>query len=226
MAGIAHELNQPLSAIVNYANGTRRRLDTGALEPADLKEPLRQITAQASRAGEIIRRFRALVSRQPTQRRNVSINDMVKEVLSFVDHILRKLGVVVETRLAAPAPRVRADLVQMEQVILNLVRNAIDAVKDNPPKRRQVWIRTRLSPLGQVQMAVTDNGPGLAPAAKQHLFEPFFTTKTEGMGMGLAISQTIAEDHGGRITVDDAPQGGAIFILELPAVLREQTTDR
>lgn len=214
--GIAHELNQPLSAIVNYANGSRRRLEAGKLSPEAVSEPLRQITLQASRAGEIIRRLRALVSRQPVQRESVYVNSLVEEVLSFVDYEIRKCKVKVETDLGAGVPRVRIDLVQIEQVILNLIRNAIDAVLDNPEDDRIIQVLTRRAPNGQVLIQVEDNGPGMTPDAQRRLFEPFFSTKSTGMGMGLAISQTIAQDHGGNISAVNRHAGGAVFRLELP----------
>lgn len=216
--GIAHELNQPLSAIVNYANGSRRRLELGQLDTETLKEPLNQIASQAARAAEIIRRLRALVSRQSTQRRPVQINSLVQEVLSFVDYELRKLMVQVDSDLGTELPSVRADLVQVEQVILNLIRNAVDAVRDNPPNERRIWIGTRMTAGGRVAVEVSDNGAGLSPETHQRLFEPFFSTKKTGMGMGLAISQTIAVDHGGKILAAERPGGGAAFTLELPAL--------
>ena len=220
--GIAHELNQPLSAIANYASGGRRRMESGTLDSESLREALNQIAAQAGRAGEIIRRFRALVSRQPTSRAEISVNDLVTEVLSFVDHELRKHAVSVETILAVGLPPVRADLVQIEQVILNLVRNAMDAVKDNELDRRKIHIITSSTDPHWVKVSVEDEGGGLSEAAREHLFEPFFTTKQSGMGMGLAISQTIAKDHGGKISADSRPGGGASFSLELPVALQQK----
>ena len=221
--GMAHELNQPLSAIVNYANGSRRRLEAGQVTVDALKEPLNQISRQASRAAEIIRRLRALVSRQQAQRRNVDINAMVQEVLSFVDHEIRKFKVDVDVSFGKDLPPVRADLVQIEQVILNLIRNAIDAVKEKKPGARNLRLETSRSAGAGVEIRVEDNGPGVPPAVRQRLFEPFFSTKSTGMGMGLAISQTIAEDHGGKITTADRPGGGASFIFELPAFAQQET---
>jgi len=217
--GIAHELNQPLSAIVNYANGTRRRLALGQVDEKTLKEPLGHIATQAARAAEIIRRLRALVSRQPTQRRAVEINELVQEVLSFVDYELRKLDVEVESTLGLDLPQVRVDLVQVEQVILNLTRNAVDAVRDNPPDGRRIWISTRKDAGGGVAVEVADNGPGISQQGRERLFEPFYSTKKTGMGMGLAISQTIAQDHGGTIQAAERPGGGAVFTLVLPAMV-------
>ena len=216
--GIAHELNQPLSAIVNYANGSRRRLELGQLAPETLGESLKQIASQATRAGEIIRRLRALVSRQPVQRRVVRINDLVREVLSFVDYEIRRFDIAVDVDLGVDLPKVRADLVQIEQVILNLVRNAVDAVRESPESERRIRVTTLRTGSATLAIRVEDRGPGLSPEVQARLFEPFFSTKTTGMGMGLVISQTIAEDHGGKITATPRPGGGAVFVLELPAV--------
>lgn len=221
--GMAHELNQPLSAIVNYANGSRRRLETGRMTTEELKEPLNQIARQADRAAEIIRRLRALVSRQQAQRRTVDVNAMVQEVLSFVDHEVRKFKVEVDVVFGKDLPAVRADLVQVEQVILNLIRNAIDAVKENKPGARKVRLQTGRTAAGGIEIRVEDNGPGLPPVVRERLFEPFFSTKSTGMGMGLAISQTIAQDHGGRISTADRYGGGAVFIFELPAFAQQET---
>ena len=220
--GMAHELNQPLSAIVNYANGSRRRLEAGQMSLDALREPLSQIARQASRAAEIIRRLRALVSRQQAQRRNVDVNTMVQEVLSFVEHEIRKADVAVEISLGKDLPEVRADLVQVEQVVLNLIRNAVDAVRENKRDARRVRLQTARTPDSSVQIRVEDNGPGVPPAVRQRLFEPFFTTKSTGMGMGLAISQTIAEDHGGKIKAEDRPGGGTVFVFQLPACSQQE----
>jgi C4-dicarboxylate-specific signal transduction histidine kinase len=221
--GLAHELNQPLAAIVNYANGTRRRLEMGQISTTELEEPLNQITRQAARAGDIIRRLRALVSRQPAQRRPVDANSMVQEVLSFLEYEIDKFGVTLETDLHDNLPAVRADLVQIEQVVLNLIRNAVDAVKDNPAGERRVWLETMPSSQGGVSIRVRDNGPGLSAEIRGRLFEPFFSTKATGMGMGLAISQTIARDHGGRISVWDVEGPGAVFTLALPAMFQQES---
>jgi C4-dicarboxylate-specific signal transduction histidine kinase len=216
--GIAHELNQPLSAIVNYANGTRRRLEMGQSSASDLEKPLIQIASQAERASEIIRRLRALVSHQPAHRANVQINDLIKEVLLFVDYEIRRLDVTLETHLGENLPMIHVDLVQIEQVMLNLIRNAMDAVRENEQDRRWIGITSFRSTADTVALKVEDRGHGLTPEVRARLFEPFFSTKNTGMGMGLVISQTIAEDHGGRVKTEQPDQGGASFVLELPAV--------
>ncbi|MEN8175103.1 MAG: PAS domain S-box protein [Pseudomonadota bacterium] len=214
--GIAHELNQPLSAIVNYANGSRRRLTAGRVADVDLSESFEQITKQAGRAGEIIKRLRALVAKQPSTRARADVNTLVHEVLSFVDYELRRFGVEVSLDLDPRIVAVRVDLVQIEQVLLNLVRNAIDALRDSGIPQPQIWIRSVQSPDGGVVVSVADNGPGISGKVRARLFEPFFSTKTTGMGMGLAISQTIMEDHGGKIVPGDRPGGGALFRLQIP----------
>ncbi|MEA3277837.1 MAG: PAS domain S-box protein [Pseudomonadota bacterium] len=213
--GMAHEINQPLSAIVNFANGASRRLQGGIGRPGELVDAMGQITTQAQRASEIIRRLRALVGKQPPIRSRVDLNHLVREVCSFVEFETGKMGLRLELDLMPGEIPVDVDLVQIEQVLLNLVRNALDALQEVSPQARRLIIRTRLAD-GDADATVEDTGPGIAPERMQHLFEPFFTTKESGMGMGLPISQTILENHGGRIWAESPPGGGAAFHLRLP----------
>ncbi len=213
--GMAHELNQPLSAIVNYANGCTRRLQSGAGQTADLLGALGQIASQAQRASEIIRRLRALVGKQPPMRADVDLNHLVREVCSFVEFETGKLGVQIELDLAPDGLPVHVDLVQIEQVLLNLVRNALDALEETPPAGRQLLIQTAVVG-AEAQVAVRDTGPGVAPEPLTRLFDPFFTTKEGGMGMGLPISQTILENHDGRIWAESEPGLGTVFHVALP----------
>jgi len=213
--GMAHELNQPLSAIVNYANGCSRRLQSGAGETRELVEAMSQITTQAQRASEIIRRLRALVGKQPPIRSLVDLNHLVREVCSFLELDTERMGLIIELDLAEGEIPVDVDLVQIEQVLLNLVRNALDALLEIPPEERRLVIQSRFSDDG-AEVAVMDTGPGIPPDRMLHLFDPFFTTKETGMGMGLPISQTILENHGGRIWAQSPPGGGAVFYVHLP----------
>jgi PAS domain S-box-containing protein len=213
--GMAHEINQPLSAIVNYANGCTRRLQGGAGDSGALIEAMGQIATQAQRASEIIRRLRALVGKQPPVRNRVDLNHLVREVCSFVEFETSRMGLEVALDLATGELPVDVDLVQIEQVLLNLVRNALDALGDVAPESRRLVIRTR-STAGEAEVVVEDSGPGIAPARLPHLFDPFFTTKETGMGMGLPISQTILENHGGRVWAESPPAGGAVFHVRLP----------
>lgn len=223
--GIAHELNQPLAAVVNYANGCARRIRAGTGDSRDLLPALEQITAQATRAGEIIKRLRVMTGKQPPVRAEADLNDLVREVCGFVDFETRRLDVALDLALAAEPLPVRVDVVQIEQVILNLLRNALDAVAEQPPDHeRRVAIRTGLSPQGDVYVAVEDTGSGIEPTQIASLFDPFYTTKESGMGMGLSISQTIVADHDGKIRAESQPGKGAVFVVELPASTTQART--
>jgi C4-dicarboxylate-specific signal transduction histidine kinase len=218
--GMAHELNQPLAAIINYANGAKRRFLHGA-SAEELGEPLDQIRAQASRAARILKRLREMVERHMPDRSNVNLNNMVHEVLSFMDFEIRKSGVDVQLDLDRRIPEVRVDLVQMEQVVLNLVRNAVDALGDASVKPAIIRISTAED--GEMlTLTVEDNGPGVPEETVIRLFEPFFSTKQTGMGMGLSISETIVADHDGRITYSASKLGGAAFTIWLPKEIKNQ----
>jgi signal transduction histidine kinase len=212
---MAHELNQPLSAIVNYANGCSRRLQSATSKTEDLVGAMGQITVQAQRASEIIRRLRALVGKQPPIRTDADLNHLVREVCSFVEFETTRLALQIELDPGADPIPVNVDLVQIEQVLLNLVRNAIDALQESPEERRRLRIRTRVQG-DQAIVEVEDTGPGITADRILHLFHPFFTTKEGGMGMGLAISQTIVENHDGRIWAESEPGKGSIFYVSLP----------
>ncbi|CRI65805.1 Multi-sensor signal transduction histidine kinase [Thiocapsa sp. KS1] len=213
--GMAHELNQPLSAIVNYANGCSRRLQSASSKTEDLVGAMGQITVQAQRASEIIRRLRALVGKQPPIRTDADLNHLVREVCSFVEFETNRLGLQIELDPGADPIPVNVDLVQIEQVLLNLVRNAIDALQESPEERRRLCIRTRVDGSAAI-VEVEDTGPGISAERILHLFHPFFTTKEGGMGMGLAISQTIVENHDGRIWAQSEPGQGSTFYVSLP----------
>jgi PAS domain S-box-containing protein len=213
--GMAHELNQPLAAIVNYAKGASRRLQMGTGDSDALVDAMRHISSQAQRAGEIIRRLRALVGKQPPVRSIVDLNYLVREVCGFVEFETGKLDVQIQTELADGNIPVDVDLVQIEQVLLNLVRNALDALEERPVGTRELIIRTAIEDSRAV-VSVRDNGPGILPERMAQLFDPFFTTKETGMGMGLPISQTILENHFGSIRAESAPGVGTLFLVHLP----------
>ncbi|MBK5931721.1 PAS domain-containing sensor histidine kinase [Halochromatium salexigens] len=213
--GMAHELNQPLAAIVNYANGASRRLKSGQGDSAALVDAMAHISGQAQRAGEIIKRLRALVGKQQPIRSAVDLNLLVREVCSFVEFETAKLELQIEQQLAEEAIPVDVDLVQIEQVLLNLVRNALDALEERSPGERVLLISTRRVE-DRALVRVRDNGPGIPPERMSLLFDPFFTTKETGMGMGLPISLTILEDHDGTIRAESEPGLGTVFQVELP----------
>jgi len=219
--GMAHELNQPLSAIVNFANGCSRRIQQGVGEPEQLLDALGQVTGQAQRASEIIRRLRGMVGKQMPVRELVDVNHLVQEVCTFVEFDSGRQGVEIEQHPAAQTLPVRVDLVQIEQVLLNLVRNALDALLEVPPEGRRLQIHTRM--LGpEVQVEIRDNGPGMDATTQQHLFDAFFTTKESGMGMGLPISKTIVEEHGGKIWSSSRLGEGTSFFVHLPGVWQSE----
>jgi PAS domain S-box-containing protein len=214
--GLAHELNQPLSAIVNFASGCVRRLESGIGDEAELIDAMAQITIQADRAGEIIKRLRSLVAKQAEERAVVNLNHLVLEVASFVEYDAARHHVELSLDLEQGALPVNADLVQIEQVLLNLVRNAIDALKQVDLERRKLKLITRRPDENRVEVLVRDTGPGIAPDTLEHLFDAFFSTKESGIGMGLPISRKIVESHNGQIIGSSELGQGAEFKVVLP----------
>lgn len=215
--GLAHELNQPLAAIVNFARGCARRIQAGVGGKAELLEALSQISTQAERAGEIIKRLRTLVSKRPQEHEMANLNHLVLEVTSFIEYEVNRHRVELTLELSRGALPVKVDLVQIEQVLLNLVRNAIDAMKMVPSDHRRLLLQTRRVDGARVEVVVEDNGPGIVPDTVEHLFDAFFSTKETGMGMGLPISKKIVEAHYGELTVDSIPGQGARFHVILPS---------
>jgi two-component system sensor histidine kinase TtrS len=213
-AGLAHEINQPLAAIANYAEGCRVRLrEQGA--PDDLVQVVTEIEAQANRAGSIVHRLRSFLRKEPPAATAFDLDEAVAEALSLFLPEARRQGVAVRSGLAAGGVRVCGEAIQVEQVVLNLLRNALEALDSGLP-RREVELHTERS-TDRVRVSVRDSGHGLTSEARQRLFEPFFTTKTKGMGLGLSISRSIVESHGGQLAVDDVPGGGIEVSFTLPA---------
>lgn len=217
-AGIAHEINQPLTAIATYAQGCQRMLaNPGAVDADDLAIGLKQIEAQALRAGEVIRRLRSFVKNKEVRREPVHPNQLLDDLLMLAQTDTRHHNVRIRIDSGENLPQVQADPVQMQQVILNLVRNSIDAMLDMPQERREIVLRTRIDEQGDVEFMVADRGPGLNESAKQKLFDPFFTTKSGGTGLGLAISMSIVRAHGGKVWYRPNAGGGACFYFSLPS---------
>ncbi|WP_051071696.1 sensor histidine kinase [Azoarcus sp. KH32C] len=212
---LAHELNQPLAAIASYNSGCLNRLEQPAVDPAELREIHDKIGRQARRAGDIIRRVHAFVRRSEPKCESLDLNAVITEAVGLIEADTRKHGMRITTDLAAQLPTVAADPVMIEQVVVNLVRNGMDAMRDNPPTRRTVHIGTHMDG-GMIEVRIADHGKGIDPETARRLFEPFFTTKAEGMGMGLNICRSIAELHHGRLSFEPNPGGGTIFILSLP----------
>lgn len=215
--GISHELNQPLTAIASFADAGRRLLQQGESGREDVAEALLHISAQALRAGEIIRRLRELVRNRETRHEAAQINEVIEELnlLARADALAH--DVRIQFALAAGLPELLLDRIQIQQVLLNLVRNAIEAVAELPGERRELRISTGLLASGDVEVLVADRGTGVAAPMIARLFTPFATNKANGTGLGLAISRTIVEAHHGTLTFRNLQPYGACFIIHLPA---------
>ncbi|MFO1351250.1 MAG: PAS domain S-box protein [Gammaproteobacteria bacterium] len=215
--GIAHEINQPLTAITTYARACHRLLSMGKGEPQELLTTLDKISAQAQRAGEIIQRLRAFVKKRDTHREACELNALVRYTLVLAETDIRAHGLRIETRLAPLALPVTVDPVQIQQVLLNLIRNAIEAIQEVKRKESgMIIISTEVSAGECARIAVSDQGVGLAPGTKDKLFTPFFTTKASGTGMGLSISRSIVAAHGGHMGISENPGGGVTVYFTLP----------
>jgi len=210
---MAHELNQPLSAIVNYARGAGNRLRSRTASEAELTELMEKIAVQALRAGDLIRKMRSFAKRAELETEECDINELVRNAVTLLG-AGGKIRVPISLALDRTLPKVQVDRTQIEQVILNLARNGLDAIdgRDDGGLR----IRTERAGKSEIGLAVTDNGPGLAVVDNEKIFEPFYTTKPSGLGLGLPISRSIVQAHGGRLWAESAPGEGTTFHLVLP----------
>jgi two-component system, LuxR family, sensor kinase FixL len=214
-SALAHELNQPLSAIANYLRGCRRLLEKG--DPADqprLAEALVKAADQAVRAGEVIQRLRQFVGRGETERRMENLKALIEEASTLALVGARELGVRVNMTFEEGCELALVDRVQIQQVAINLLRNAVDAMRDSP--RRELGVRVAPASGDFIAVEISDTGSGIGEETMPRLFEPFMTTKKEGMGVGLSICRTIVESHGGVIGGRNNPDGGATFTFTLP----------
>jgi len=214
-SALAHELNQPLTAIINYAQTARglveRRPESG---PAGLPSLLEKTVQQASRAGQIIRRLRQFIAKGETERTLEDVNAVVDEASALALVGTAGRGIAARRVLERGLPPVLLDKIQIHQVITNLVRNSVDALEG--AELREIVISTRRAGQDRVEIAVADSGPGLVPEVAGRLFQPFVTTKPGGLGIGLSICRSIVDAHGGRLWASDNPDGGAIFHVSLP----------
>lgn len=217
-AGIAHEINQPLAAITTYCQACERLLERDDVDLDDVREALRQTAAQALRASEIIRRLRSLVRNQDTERVPASINALIEELVALIETDARMHDVRVTFDLAPALPQVLVDRVQIQQVLLNLVRNAIEALQSLPSGRRDITVRTEAVGQEEIEITISDNGPGVDPAILDRMFHPFCTTKPSGTGLGLSISHTIVHAHKGTLSYRANVPNGACFIVRLPVL--------
>lgn len=212
-AALAHELNQPLTATANYVKAAQRLLDAPNADPARLRQALGLAAQQMLRSGEIIRRLRGFVARGEVERQPEPVAKLIEEASALALVGAKELGVRVTLGLNAGMQVVEVDRVQIQQVLLNLIRNAIEAMEAVP--RRELVISTEL--LGDmVEVRVADTGPGVTEQVQERLFQPFVTTKADGMGVGLSVCRTIVEAHGGRLIMEPNPAGGSVFRFTIP----------
>jgi len=220
-SALAHELNQPLAAIANYMKGSRRLLaDSQDENVAVVRDAMDKAAEQALRAGDIIRRLRDFVARGESERRVEDVKKLVEEASALALVGAKDRGVRVRFQFDPKVEFVLADKVQIQQVLLNLMRNALEAMEET--ERRELIVATAPAHDNLVAISVADTGTGIAPEITSQLFQPFITTKRHGMGVGLSISRTIVEAHGGSIAPKPNPGGGTVFTLTLPAVSKEE----
>ncbi|SCK19870.1 PAS domain S-box protein [Vogesella sp. LIG4] len=213
---LAHELNQPLSAIANYQAGCVERLRQGKASAETLIPVMEKITAQAERAGKIVRRVREFVKQSEPVRKPVDIADVIEAALAIADIEARRLACRINIHLAPGLPLVHVDPILIEQVLLNLIKNGMEAMQQLPPAERQLEVSVQRHSGKRIELAIVDRGHGVPDDIKAQLFDAFFTTKSDGMGMGLNICRSIVEFHQGQLSVEDHPLGGTIFRFTLP----------
>ena len=215
-AGIAHEINQPLAAIATYAQAAKRILEREQPGMSTLIDVCNKIDAQALRAGRVLENLRKFIRKQEIRAEPIDVNKAVVDVLNLIEADAHAEGIRVTARLGTGLPAVQANGVQLQQVVLNLTRNAVDAMRDSTGKDRGIEVVTERATRAAFESASSDHGPGVPRQLGENIFHPFVTTKREGMGVGLAISRTIVQSYGGSLAYRDNPAGGAIFVVELP----------
>jgi PAS domain S-box-containing protein len=215
-ASIAHELRQPLSAAVTNGTTCQHWLSEHTLDLARARRAAQLMMAAAQRASEVMDRIRGLVNKTPPEKISVVINDLLRETLAVVENELRARQIVVATEVAEPSPTIIGDRVQLQQVVLNLIMNGVEAMSLIADRPRRLRISSRREAPGSVLVAMEDSGTGLDPAMAERIFDPFFTTKAGGMGMGLSICRSIIDGHGGRLWASPAPSHGAVVQFTLP----------
>ena len=215
-ASIAHEVNQPLTAVTNNANACLRLLGNHNLEPGVLRRALEEIVADGTRASAVLARIRAFIKKGPVEKTELDINTVIQEVLVLAGRDLDEHQISVDRRLAAGLPLLSADRIQLQQVLLNLVKNGMEAMSAVADRPRLLCVQSRIDESGDVLVAVSDSGTGFV-SGMDRVFSPFFTTKADGMGMGLSISRSLVESHGGRLWATPNSPHGAVFSFTLPA---------
>ena len=215
-SSLAHELNQPLSAIANYCAGCIKRMQAGNYRFEDLLAAMQKAADQAERAGKIIRRMRDMVKKSDPKREPISLGELVDEARAFADIEAQRTGTQIVVDLPENLPKIVVDRIMIEQVLLNLVKNGIESMHNIPFERRRLFIHARIADERMLEISVADQGHGLAEEDIEKIFAPFFTTKPDGMGIGLAICRSIIEFHQGRLWVETRREGGTTFRFTVP----------
>ena len=215
-SGLAHELNHPLATITNYTNGCIRRLKDGRSDGDDLLAAMERVSAQAERAADVVRCMRNFVRTGDAQRRSVDLNELIRDVAALLHHDIDRHSVALRLHLSEPLPKVEAEVVQLEQVILNLAKNGLESMEADACTSKTLEIHTTTNGGRSIEVAVKDTGPGLDEATKERIFDPFVSTKSDGIGLGLSISRSILEAHGGRLWLAASDQNGSEFRFVLP----------
>jgi two-component system sensor kinase FixL len=222
-SALAHELNQPISAIMSYIDAAQHLLGApGGQSPPRVQDMLTKAATQSRRAGQIVHHLRNYVLTGETEKSEEDLNNVVQDSLAMALIGSGSRNVAVKLELGSSLPKALIDRVQVQQIIVNLLRNGVEAIVQNT--KPSLTIATARHDDGFLKVTVADNGPGIDPEIADRLFHPFVTTKPKGMGIGLSICRSIVDNHGGRIWVEDGPLGGAAFTFTLPAV-NEQTDD-
>jgi two-component system sensor kinase FixL len=224
-AGLAHELSQPLTAIIAYARGCLRLLTGSVPEPALLHEGVAEVAQQAERAGDVLDRLREFVRGGEFRRALTEIKPLIEAAISLIRMEAMQQEVEIEAKVDPGLPVVLADQIQIKQVLLNLLRNAMEAMEAAHTERRSIIAEARRNSKYAIEISVADSGPGVVAEMTDTIFEPFMTTKSRGMGMGLSISRTIIESHGGSLRMAHGVRSGATFIFDLPTAEAEVSTD-
>lgn len=223
-AGIAHEINQPLSAIATYAQAGKRLLAGDDWTREEIEDLCVRIAEQGQRAGQVIANLRSFIRKQELKTELVDVNEVIEDVMSLIQADAKSAGLPVRVEFDKDVPHIMANAVQLQQVVLNLTRNAVDAMRTHRDREKGIVIKTESAPGAEVKILVVDHGPGVAKGLGSTIFNPFVTTKRDGLGVGLAISRTIVEAHAGRLGCHPNPGGGAIFEISIPTTTGERVS--
>jgi two-component system, LuxR family, sensor kinase FixL len=216
-AGLAHELNQPLAAIATYTQACQRLIESGRNDDGEILAALKKCDSQAQRAGDVIRRLRQFVQKREVGREEVGCKELIRDIAALAEVDARNNRIPLAFEVAPNLPNVMVDAVQIQQVLLNLIRNGIDAMLDMDQIDEEISVSVAKFDIDHIRIAVTDHGSGITEEAEKRIFQPFFTTKPSGLGLGLAICQSIIASHGGVLSFTKNASGGTTFYFTLPA---------